>query len=108
MNDRIYELKKLLQDDPEDTFLHYALGLEYVKKGDPELALEQFEILLNKYPEYLPVYYQAAQLYLERGDYQKARNTYENGMVLARRLHEMKTFQELSNAYNNFLHNMDE
>ena len=108
MNDRINELKKLLQDDPEDTFLHYALGLEYIKKGDPELALERFEILLNKYPEYLPVYYQAAQLYLENGDYQKAQNTFENGMVLARRLQEMKTYQELANAYNNFLYDMDE
>ncbi len=108
MNDRINELKKLLQDDPEDTFLYYALGLEYIKKGDPELALERFEILLNKYPEYLPVYYQAAQLYVEKGDFQKARSTFEYGMVLARRLQEMKTHQELSNAYNNFLQEIDE
>ena len=108
MNDRISELKKLLQDDPEDTFLHYALGLEYIKKGDSEVALECFEILLNKYPEYLPVYYQAAQLYLEKGEDQKAQSTYEKGMILAGRLQEMKTYQELSNAYNNLLNDMNE
>lgn len=108
MNDRINELQKLLQDEPEDRFLHYALGLEYIKTGNPDRALARFEFLLNKYSEYLPVYYQAAQLYVEKGDYQKAQSTYENGMALARRLNETKTLQELSNAFNNFLYDMDE
>ena len=68
MNDRINEIKNLLADDRDDSFLHYALGLEYIKAGETELALERFEILLNKHPDYLPVYYQAAHLYVENND----------------------------------------
>jgi len=108
MNDRIYELKNLLQNDPEDTFLHYALGLEYVKIGRIELALERFEILLNKFPDYLPVYYQVAHLYLEKGDNEQAESTFKKGIALASRLEEIKTYQELLNAYNNFLFDVDE
>ena len=108
MNDRIYELKNLLKDDPEDTFLHYALGLEYIKTGDEELALERFEILMNKYPDYLPVYYQAAHLYLAKGENDQAEITFKKGIALAGRLEEIKTSQELLNAYNNFLFDVDE
>jgi Tfp pilus assembly protein PilF len=103
MNDRINELKNLLADDPDDSFLHYALGLEYVKAGEIELALERFEILLHKHPDYLPVYYQAAHLYLENNDKEQAEKTFKMGIALAKRLKENKTYQELTNAYNNFL-----
>jgi Tfp pilus assembly protein PilF len=107
MNDRINELKNLLADDPEDAFLHYALGLEYVKAGDTELAIERFEFLLQKYPDYLPVYYQAAHLYLENNDKEQAEETFKKGISVARRLEENKTYQELNNAYNNFLYEED-
>ena len=108
MNDRINELKNLLKDDPEDAFLHYAMGLEYVKEGNTLLALERFEILLDKYPDYLPVYYQAAHLYLEVSDREQAEKTFKEGIALAMRLDENKTLLELSNAYNNFLYDEDE
>jgi Tfp pilus assembly protein PilF len=104
MNDRINEIKNLLADDPDDSFLHYALGLEYIKAGETELALERFEILLNKHPDYLPVYYQAAHLYVENNDKENAEIVFKNGIALANRLGNNKTYQELMNAYNNFLY----
>jgi len=108
MNDRINALKNLLADDPEDSFLHYALGLEYVKAGDTELALERFEILLHKHPDYLPVYYQAAHLYLENNNRENADIAFKKGIALANRLGNNKTYQELMNAYNNFLYEEDD
>jgi Tfp pilus assembly protein PilF len=104
MNDRINEIKNLLADDPDDSFLHYVLGLEYIKAGETELALERFEILLNKHPDYLPVYYQAAHLYVENNDKENAEIVFKNGIALANRLGNNKTYQELMNAYNNFLY----
>ena len=108
MNDRINELKNLLKDDPGDSFLHYALGLEYVKTGDSKMALERFEMLIREYPDYLPVYYQAAHLYLENNDRTQAEKTFNNGIALARRLEEHKTYQELKNAYNNLLYDEED
>ncbi len=104
MNDRIKELKNLLLDDPDDSFLHYALGLEYIKAGNTELALERFEMLLYEDPGYLPVYYQAAHLYLENNDRENAEIVFKKGIALANRLRNIKTYQELMNAYNNFLY----
>lgn len=108
MNDIINEIKNLLADDPDDSFLHYALGLEYVKAGETELALERFEILLHKHPDYLPVYYQAAHLYLVKNDRENAEIVFKNGIALADRLGNNKTYQELMNAYNNFLYDEDD
>jgi Tfp pilus assembly protein PilF len=108
MNDRINEIKNLLADDPDDSFLLYALGLEYVKAGDTELALERFEILLQEHPDYLPVYYQAAHLYVENNDKENAEIVFKKGIALANRLGNTKTYQELLNAYNNYLYNSDD
>jgi len=108
MNDRINDLKNLLKNDPDDPFLHYALGLEYNKLGLLNRAIYEFELLLKKFPDYLPVYYQAAHLYMEMGDLYKAKDTFKNGMLLAKSVSELKTFQELSNAYNNFLIDLDD
>ena len=108
MNDRINELKNLLMDDPNDAFLHYALGLEYVKAGDTERAIERFEILMLEYPDYLPVYYQAAHLYMENNNTGQAEKTFLKGIELAGQLKENKTFRELTTAYNNFLYDQDD
>ncbi len=108
MNDRINELKNLLADDPHDSFLHYVLGLEYVKAGDVELALKKFEMLLQEHPDYLPVYYQAAHLYLENNDRENAEIVFKKGIALANKLGDYKTHQELKNAYNNLLYEENE
>ena len=107
MNDRIRELENMLKDDPKDQFLYYALGLEYMKTGNVSKALERFDILLKRFPDYLPVYYQAAHLYVELNDLKAAESTFKKGITLAREQSETKTLQELSNAYDNFLFDND-
>jgi tetratricopeptide (TPR) repeat protein len=96
-SDRIAQLQRFFDEDPDDPFNLYALALEH-QKDDRRKALEIFETLLEKHATYLPTYYHAAKLYQELNDREKAISVYERGIVLAKDLSDRKTMRELRSA----------
>ena len=98
---RIEQLKSLLEESPDDPFLHYALALEYVKES-PLQAREIFEKILTNYSDYLPAYYHAAHLYWSLGELEKAATTFDGGIALATKVNDLHTLRELRNARLNF------
>src|SRR5207247_10884395 len=60
---RIEILKGFLKDNPNDSFLRYALALEYIKLEQNDEAVRAFEAIRNTDPEYLATYSQLGQLY---------------------------------------------
>jgi Tfp pilus assembly protein PilF len=98
---RVEQLEEFLREDPDDPFNSYALALEYLKT-DQQKANTLFESLIKKSPDYLPTYFPFAQLLSERQD-NRAEEIYKQGIETARRLNDLKTLKELSNAYNDWL-----
>lgn len=98
---RINQLKLFAQEDPTDPFNFYALALEY-QLTDKNHAKIYFELLLDKFPDYLPTYYHAAAFFTESGDLNKAGETYEKGITLAHSSNDLHSKKELENAYLNF------
>lgn len=98
--DRIVLLESFIKDDPNDPFNYYGLALEYQKLNHTKCD-EYFEILLEKFPEYLPTYYTAAK-HWEENRPDLATETYEKGIALAQKQQNLKTLNELKNALLNF------
>ena len=98
-NNRLTQLLKFHEEDPEDAFTIYAIGLEYIK-SDLHKALHYLERLYNEFPRYLAGYYHLAALYVELGELKKAENLYREGIRLAKELNDNHTLKELNNAYN--------
>jgi len=96
--ERLTQLLKFYEEDPQDPFNIYALALEYLKT-DLQQSRRFFEVLLSTHRDYLPTYYHAAQLYLTLDDKEKAITVLEDGMVLARRQQNAKTLRELQSVY---------
>lgn len=96
-SDRIAQLQRFYDEDPEDPFNLYALALEYVK-NDRAKAVELFETLLKRHAGYLPTYYHAAKLYQDLNNSEKAIAVYERGISLAKDLNDAKTMRELRAA----------
>jgi Tfp pilus assembly protein PilF len=92
--------------DSTDPFNLYALAIEYLKHNRQE-SERLFEILLTKHPQYLPTYYHAAKLYEDNNETQKARKTYEDGLLVARANQKPKLEAELKAAFQNFLFEND-
>ncbi|HEY5824805.1 MAG TPA: tetratricopeptide repeat protein [Cyclobacteriaceae bacterium] len=98
MNERIQQLIKFLEEEPNDEFIHYALALEY-SKFDAAKAKAEFENLLLKHPSYLPTYYPAAHLLIELGNNEEAENLFLKGIELAKAQGNNKARMELQSAY---------
>ena len=102
-NSRLLTLKKVVEQDPDDSFSRYALGLEYLSVPDNEKAKEMFEELLLKDPNYLAAYYQLGKVYELLGEAEMAQKAYEKGIYVAASQNDMHTKSELEEALNNLL-----
>lgn len=99
-SNRLQKLQDYYKSDPNDPFIIYALALEY-EKVDLAKAIELYETLLEKFPEYLPTYYQVAHIYWDQEN-EKARDVFLKGIEVAEKQNETKTLNELKSAFTNF------
>lgn len=102
--DQLLEFHKL---DPEDPFILYGIALEYLNL-DEQKAKEKFDLLLNKFPDYLPTYYHAAKLYEELSQNDKAEELYTKGIEISKIQKNTHTQRELQNALNLLLFDDDD
>lgn len=106
-NERIQQLIRFVQDEPNEPFNVYALAMEFLK-DQPEQAKIYFHQLLTNHPDYLPTYYHAAALYTELDERDEAAELYEKGIALARAQKNQKTLEELQRAQQAFEDDEDE
>lgn len=59
---RLEQLQKFLDDEPADSFTHYAIALEYSEMGKASEAIEKFEEVIVLDPQYFPAYHQLGLL----------------------------------------------
>lgn len=92
---RIEQIRQMLQEEPDDLFLRYALGLELKKIDQFQEAIEVFESLP---PSYLPRYYQLGKIHEDMSRVEEAIAVYKQGELLARSVGDLKTANELAEA----------
>src|SRR6185295_18206777 len=99
---RITQLEKFLEQDPNDSFVQYALATEHVNLGDDESALSYFKKILAHDPDYTGMYYHLGKLYQRRQQNDLAEQTFLEGMkrTLGKDAH---THRELQEALNQLL-----
>ncbi len=95
---RIDEIKKMLKTDANDSFLTYALALQYEKANQPKKAVEIIEKLIQVDPDYLGAYYKLGHLYEAQEKFDKAISIYRTGIKLATEKNDNKTKGELEEA----------
>lgn len=98
-SERILLLEKYLEEDPANAFNYYALALEFIS-SEPARARSLFEVLIERFPDYLPTYYQAALLYIETGNPEKGIEVAAMGVQKATEQGNGKTRSELQNLIN--------
>jgi thioredoxin-like negative regulator of GroEL len=78
------QLEQLLESDPDDVFLQYALAKACVTEGDLEAGLSKFQEVIDGHPQYVPAYFQKGQALAEQGRAVEARNILMQGIQAAR------------------------
>ncbi len=96
---RIEQINAMLAENPSDSFLQHALGLEYIKVGDDNTAQHIFETLLTSNPDYVGSYYHLAKVFERLGAESDAIAIYEKGMETAKKMNDNHAYNELKSAY---------
>ena len=88
----------MLKDEPDDSFLNYALALEYAKANDMDKAIILLEKIIERDANYLGAYYQLGNYYEETGNIHEAIDIYTKGIGIAKQQNNRKTLGELNEA----------
>jgi tetratricopeptide (TPR) repeat protein len=88
----------MLENDPLDVFLQYALAMEFKNENDSESAIKYLEAVRKQDPDYLGVYYQLGKLYEATEQSAMAIAVFEDGIKHAAALQDLHTLAELKNA----------
>ncbi len=77
----------MLAADPANSFARYGLAMEHVKSGDLEGAVQQFDALLERDPNYSAGYFHGGQTLEKLGRFDGARDYYKRGLAVTRDPH---------------------
>jgi len=97
--DRVEKIIEMLRENANDSFLHHALALEYIKLGNDNEARKLFELILENEPGYIGSYYHLAKLLERIGETDNAIKVYEKGMGEAKRAGDIHSLSELRSAF---------
>jgi Tfp pilus assembly protein PilF len=90
----------MLERDPNDTFLTYAIALEHKKAGHHAEAIEWFHKVLAKDPSYCVAYHMAGQTHEDAGEIDAAKRAYRDGIAAAAKCGDAHAMGEMQAALN--------
>jgi tetratricopeptide (TPR) repeat protein len=94
---RFEKLREMLEGQPDDLFLHYALAMEYLGMQNLPEAEKLFRTIIQTDSHYVAAYYQLGKL-LESINESEAISIYEKGMKEAELKNDRKTVNEFRSA----------
>jgi Tfp pilus assembly protein PilF len=95
---RMEKLKQMLEKSPGDTFLLYAVALEYRKSGNNPSALEYLDQVILHDWGYCYAYHQKGLILESTGDTEAAKQAYRDGIIAANRKGDTHAAQEIAAA----------
>jgi tetratricopeptide (TPR) repeat protein len=102
-NLRLQKLLEMLEQQPLDLFLQYALAMEYLGMSQPAEAENLFKAIITTDEHYVPAYYQLGKL-LEVNKENEAIAIYEKGMSEAQLKGDRKTVNEFRSALDELMY----
>lgn len=95
---RFDKIQSMLDQNPADEFLLYAMAQEHQKADQYDQAIEWYHKLEKANPEYVGLYYHLAHCLVQTGALSEAMSTYDNGISIAEKINDLHALSELKNA----------
>jgi tetratricopeptide (TPR) repeat protein len=92
------KLLSMLEKQPDDVFLLYAIAMEHRKAGGYPEALDYLKRVLQRDPAYLAAYQQVGQVQELAGDMESAKAAYRQGVQAAAARGERHAGDEMAEA----------
>lgn len=94
----IEELEKLVQQFPDKPFPRYGLAMEYKKVNRFDEAIPHFREAMKLDANYVAAWFQCGLTYQAAGKIDEAKQTYREGIEVARRVGNGHALSEISDA----------
>lgn len=95
---RLDQLLSMLADQPNDSFLRFAIAKEFEKLGQEDSAFQYYQKILETDPDYIGLYYHLGKWYEKQGRYEEALAIYQGGMEVAKHKNDQHALGELAAA----------
>ncbi|HEX4887851.1 MAG TPA: hypothetical protein VFV37_07395 [Luteibaculaceae bacterium] len=95
MSNRKEHILQWINESPNDPGNYYLLALELRSEGDIKGAMETFERLHSRFPDYLAHYYPFVELLISQSETKKALEMIDLGIHVAREAKNQKAEGEL-------------
>lgn len=92
------QLTQMLETEPNDVFLNYALAMEFLSGNNFEGAKQQLEKTLGLNETYLPCFYQLGQVAEKLALFDEAIAYYKKGLEIAKAQNNTKAMGEIKEA----------
>lgn len=89
------KLTKMLEKEPGDVFLNYALGMELMKDGTADEAVAQFDRVIALDGKYVAAYLQKAQVLIRAERIDDAKASLRSGIGAAKAVGDRHAEEEL-------------
>lgn len=103
-NIRLQKLAEMLEKQPNDTFLLYAMGMEYLGMSDVNVAEKYFKQVLEVDSNHIATHYQLGILFTQQNRENEAQLILEKGFELAKQKRDLKTQNEFRSALDELLY----
>jgi tetratricopeptide (TPR) repeat protein len=100
MANRLESLLELHKKDSKDSFIIYAIALEYNAAKDFSKAEEYFDLVLRQDPDYIPAYLQYGILKSNLKKKEEAVKIFENGIIIANKIGDKHASNEMEGFLN--------
>ena len=101
-DDRISQLRNLLENDPHDAFCMYGIAMEHAKNGCHLEAIAWFDRTMETDPAYCYAWYHKARCQEDSGDTFAATQTLEEGIKQAHELGDHHALEEMTSLLQSF------
>jgi Tfp pilus assembly protein PilF len=95
---RLQQLQKMLEGEPNDAFVLYGIALEYKKANDATSAVDYLNRAIQADPGYCYAYFQRGQVYEVMGEIESAKTSYREGIEAAGKKGDDHARSELQGA----------
>ncbi|TVQ62607.1 MAG: tetratricopeptide repeat protein [Phycisphaerales bacterium] len=92
----IQQLQKLLEADPNDTFVLYGLAQEHAKAGETEAAIQHYDRVLALDPHYCYAYFHKAKTLEEDTRTDEAIAVLKQGLAASKQANDAKATAEIA------------
>ena len=98
-DDRLSQLRNLLEMDPHDAFCMYGIAMEYAKSGFHQEAIAWFDQTMDTDPSYCYAWYHKAKCQEDAGDTAGAIDTLKDGLKKANEVGDTHAAEEMAALY---------